>query len=252
MQKFGTYIFGRNPVLEALNEPERIEKIFIEYGSRGHAINNIIIKAKKNKIPCTIIDKKKFVEHLNEVPSDKINHQGVIAILKLYENLSLEELLNKTYDNNKYPILIILDSIYDPHNLGAITRTAECAGASGLIITEKNSSPITATAIKASSGALHHIPISKVKNLLNCIEKLKASGYWIYGTSDKGTTIYTDKIYDRPIALIIGNEGKGISPSVIKNCDYVISIPIKGKTQSLNASVSTGIILYEILRQRNL
>lgn len=250
MQNFHTYIYGRNPVLESLQNPNNIEKIFIEYGSKGEAINAIISKAKKYKVPCTTLDKRKFAKLLIDNSDEKKAHQGVVAFLKLYKNLNFEEFLKIT-TSNELPLLVILDSINDPHNLGAIARTAECAGANGLIITELKSSPITSTAIKASSGALEHIPITKINNMINCLEKLKSEGFWIYGTSDKGSTLYTEKIYDRPIALIIGNEGKGISLATLKHCDYIVKIPIKGKTNSLNASVAAGVILYEILRQRS-
>src|SRR5690606_20586070 len=149
------------------------------------------------------------------------------------------------------PILVMLDEINDPHNLGAIARTAECSGVSGIILPERNSSPVTPAAIKSSAGALNHIDVCKTVNMIQAIKKLKDNGFWIVGTSLEAKQSYTTKIYDRPTVLVIGNEGKGMKPSLQKHCDNLVRIPILGKIESLNASVSCGIVLYEALRQKN-
>ena len=148
------------------------------------------------------------------------------------------------------PIIVVLDEIEDPQNLGAIARSAECSGCGGMILTNKNSAPISPTAVKASAGALELIPIAKVDSLVQALEKLKENGFWIVGTDAQGDRLYSDDIYDSPIALVIGSEGRGMRPSTLKHCDYLINIPIVGQINSLNASASAAVVLFEILRQR--
>jgi len=258
--EFSSYIYGRNAVIEALNSGKEIEKIFIQFGNQGEAINKIYKLAKLAGVQCSNYDKKKFLQLENSIfreigkdnsKSLKDNKtQGVIALMRPFELQNIDEFISKITDLDKNPFLIILDEISDPHNLGAIARTAECAGAIGLIMTERNSAPITPAAIKASAGALEHIPIIKAVNLITAIEKLKEAGFWVVGTDSDGKNQYTDKIYNSPTAIIIGSEGKGLRPSIAKHCDFIVKIPLMGKITSLNASVSAAIIMYEVLRQR--
>ena len=250
MEKSNNYIYGRNAVTEAIVSGKTIEKIFIAFGAQGDNISRIFSLAKKNKIIISTIDRKKFsdLERNNNLPEGK--SQGIIALLRSFDLLNIDELIRVSYQQSDKPILIILDEIEDPQNLGAIARSAECAGCSGIILTNKNSSPISPTAIKASAGALEIIKISKVDSVVQVIEKLKESGFWIVGTDMSGDRIYTDKIYDSPIALVIGSEGRGMRPSTIKHCDFLIKIPLLGKINSLNASATSAIVLFEILRQR--
>lgn len=241
------YIFGKNAVIEAINSELDIQKIYLCYGIK----NDIITKlAKENKIPCSTLDKNKFKKIENDFCIKNINSQGVIALKSIIKTISIYDFLDNL--NTKNPIVVILDNITDPHNLGAIARSCECAGIDGLILPNNKSAIINHTSIKTSAGALNHIKIVKVNNLINACEKLKENGFWIIGTAIDGTNTHTDKIYNSPIAIIIGAEGKGMSPSLKKHCDHLIKIKMYGKLNSLNASVSTGIILFEIIRQRGL
>jgi 23S rRNA (guanosine2251-2'-O)-methyltransferase len=245
------YIYGRNAVTEALESGTGLQKIYVMFGSQGTAIQKIFIKAKKNKIQCAFTDKKKFIELEKTVCSSVNRSQGVIALIKPFEIIDIDELVDKAYNKSEKPIIVILDGISDPHNLGAIARSCECAGAAGLVISERNSAPITPAAVKVSAGAMEHLLIANAGNMIQALDLLKSKDFWIVGTDDSAERNYTDKIYDSPIALIIGSEGKGISPSLKKHCDFLVKIPLKGKINSLNASVATGIILFEILRQGN-
>ena len=251
MNEKTAYIYGRNSIIETIeSNPQSIEKIFVSFNAHGKVIDKIFYKAKKNKVKCIKHDKRKFSLLEQKVCPKITNSQGVIALLKLVDTLDVDELINLGFEKEKNPVIIALDNITDPHNLGAIARTAECSGASGIIVTERNSSPITPTAIKTSAGALEHLPIAKVNSLPQILQKFKDKGFWVVGTEMDAKTNYTEYDFLRPVVVIIGNEGKGISPSVSKQCDDVVNIPIKGKINSLNASVSAGIILYEIVRQK--
>lgn len=254
-----SYIYGRNAVIEALSANKKIEKIFVQFGNQGPAITKIFKIAKDTGVQCINYDKRKFMqlekEIFNNVGQDNIKGfkdskaQGVIALLRNFDVFSVDEFITGITNIEDNPFVIILDEISDPHNLGAIARTAECAGAAGIILTERNSAPITPTAIKASAGALEHIPVAKAGNLVNAIEKLKEKGFWIVGTDGSGKNNYTDNIYNSPIGIVIGSEGKGLRPSVLKHCDFIVKIPMKGKITSLNASVSAAIVMYELVRQ---
>jgi 23S rRNA (guanosine2251-2'-O)-methyltransferase len=244
------YIYGRNAVIEALKAEKSIEKIYFSFGVQGDSISSIYSLAKKQKVNCITYDKRKFLDFERNVLKFSEKSQGVIALLSAFESVSLEDLIDYSFTLELMPVLVALDGINDPHNLGAIARTALCSGAAGLIITERDSAPITPAAIKASAGALEHIKLAKVVNLNNAIQKLKDSGYWIIGTHQEAEELYTSNIYDRPVVVIIGSEGKGLHHSVISHCDYLVKIPVSGGLSSLNASVSAGIILFEIKRQK--
>ncbi len=246
MEKKLAYIYGKNAVAEAI-ENDTVAKIFIVHGNQS--ASSIFNKAKKEKIPCVTYDKRKFNEFERTVLPIGIKSQGIIALRNLSRTYALEELIGMS-KKVKNPVIVILDEIADPQNLGAIARSAECSGAVGIVMPERNSSPITPVAVKASAGALEYMPVAKVSNLGQAIIKLKDSGFWIVGTDMKGSKKHTDKIYDSPIGVVIGSEGKGIRPAILKQCDHLVKIPMLGKITSLNASVSAGIILYEILRQK--
>ena len=250
MKERNPYIYGRNAVLEAISSGRDIEKIFLLFGTQGESINNIIHKAYQSKIPLVKYDKNKFaVLEKNNCPTNS-NTQGVIALVSQVETFSLSDLLKISFKDERYPVLVALDGITDPHNLGAIARTAECAGCKGLILPVRDSAPITPVSIKVSSGALEHLPVAKVGNLALALERCKEAGYWIIGTDVNAGEQYFKNHYDRPVVLIIGSEGKGLHHSIAKHCDIKVRIPMAGKINSLNASVSAGVVLFEIVRQK--
>jgi 23S rRNA (guanosine2251-2'-O)-methyltransferase len=238
------HIVGRNPVVEALQNNQPIEKIYIQYNSHGDKISHIYKLARSGKIPITKIDSRKIKKIVGEV-----NHQGVIALISPIRTVTLETLLENATKGTNPSFMAILDRINDPHNMGAIIRSAEVFGASGVIYPAKENVPLTETVIRASAGAAFHIPICKSGNLVATIEQLKESGFWIYGSE----TVARDELwkmdFNRNCAIIIGGEEKGIRPLIRKHCDVSFKIPQIGKTGSLNASVAAGVIFSEVLRQ---
>ncbi|HKI76966.1 MAG TPA: 23S rRNA (guanosine(2251)-2'-O)-methyltransferase RlmB [Ignavibacteriaceae bacterium] len=239
-------IIGRKPVLEAINSGEEIEQVYLLYGQKGGIINAIRVASKKKGIKCNEITAAKF----NEIAKGS-NTQGVIAKKSSQKYFQLEEIIAGA-KKSEYPLILILDSIQDTHNLGAILRTAECSEVDGVLITKHNSAPVNETVTKTSAGATEHVKICQVNNLVNSLKVLQENGFWVVGSSLENSKIYTEIDYKIPIALIIGNEEKGIRRLTAENCDMLINIPMKGKIQSLNVSVATGILLFEIVRQRNL
>ena len=237
-------IIGRKPVLEAINSDKNINQVLLRYGQKGGIINAIRIAAKKRKIKITEISPNKF----DEIVTSK-NSQGVAAKISERELYSLDELIleSKSKEN---PLLLILEEIQDVHNLGAILRTAECVNVDGVIITKRNSAPLNETVTKISAGAVEHLKICQVTNVSQTIDKLKQNGYWIIGSSLKNADDYTSVDFNRPLVLIMGNEQKGIRKLTSEKCDHLIKIPMEGKIQSLNVSVATGVLLFEILRQK--
>ena len=238
-------IIGRKPVLEAINSGEEIEQVCILYGQQGEVINAIRVAAWKRGIKCNQYPLEKFKALI-----ENQNAQGVAAIKPAYKYYSLDEIINES-KKSEHPLILVLDSIQDTHNVGAILRTAECSGVNGVIITKHNSAPINATVVKTSAGATEHIKITQVNNLAIAIDKLKDNGFWIVGSSLGKAKPYTETDYTNPVALIVGNEEKGIRKLTADKCDFLVKIPIIGRIQSLNVSVATGIILFEILRQRS-
>ena len=237
---------GRNSVLELLESGKDINKIFITKGERHGSINKIIAIAKENKI--VIIEKdKRQMEEMTQTN----NYQGVIAVVPPFEYCEIEDILQTAKERNEEAFILILDGIEDPHNLGSIIRTAETAGVHGVIIPKRRAVQVNATVNKASAGAVEHMNIARVTNIADSIQKLKNEGLWICGTDINTDTYYYNQDLTGPLGIVIGNEGKGISEKVKKNCDFLVKIPMKGKVTSLNASVSTGIIIYESLKQRN-
>ncbi|NCB70642.1 MAG: 23S rRNA (guanosine(2251)-2'-O)-methyltransferase RlmB [Clostridia bacterium] len=235
-------IEGRNAVLEALKNGREIDYIYTKKGENEGSINKIIGKAKDMKIMIKVVDKNK----LDEMSESK-NHQGIIAVANEYRYFELEEILEQTRE--KAGFFLILDEIEDPHNLGAIIRSAEASGVDAIIIPKRRACQVNATVEKTAAGATSHIKIVRVTNLAQTIEKLKASGIWIYSVDMDGAD-YTKTDLKGKIALVIGNEGKGISRLVKEKSDFTVSIPMKGHINSLNASVAASILMFEAVRQR--
>ena len=236
---------GRNAVLELLESERDINKILIANGEKHGSIYKIISIAKERKIPTTEVDRSK----LNKI-SQTQNHQGVIAIVPPFNYCEVDEILELANEKKEQPFILILDGIEDPHNLGSIIRTAETAGVHGIIIPKRRSATVNSTVSKVSAGAVEYMKIARVNNINETIRQLKKQGIWICGTDMETETIYTKQDYRLPIAIVIGSEGFGMSRLVKENCDFLVKIPMKGKINSLNASVSAGIIMYEVVRKR--
>lgn len=236
---------GRNSVLELLESNKDINKIYITKGEKHGSINKIIAIANEKRV--VIVEKDK--RHMDEM-SQTHNHQGVIAIVPPLDYCEVEDILDVAKQRNEEPFILILDGIEDPHNLGSIIRTAETAGIHGIIIPKRRAAQVNSTVNKASAGAVQHMKIARVTNIYDSIKKLKDVGLWICGTDINTETYYYNQDLTGPLAIVIGNEGKGISEKTRKNCDFLVKIPMKGKIESLNASVSTGIIVYEAVKQR--
>lgn len=237
-------IEGRNAVLEALRSGRSVDKIYVLIGSHDGPIQSILREAKKHDTIISYVSK----ERLNQI-SETGNHQGVIAIAASYNYATVEEILKRAKDKGEPPFIFLLDGIEDPHNLGAILRTANLAGAHGVIIPKHRAVGLTATVAKTSAGAINYTPVAKVTNLGTVIESLKKEGLWFVCADMGGTRMY-DLDLKGPIGLVIGNEGEGVSRLVREKCDFIASIPMKGDIDSLNASVAAGVLAYEIVRQR--
>ncbi len=238
---------GRNSVLELLESGKDINKIYITRGEKHGSINKIIAKAKERKI--IIVEKDRHQMH--EIAQTE-NCQGVIAIVPPFEYCEIEDILEEAKNKNEDPLILILDGIEDPHNLGSIIRTAETAGVHGIIIPKRRAVSVNSTVNKVSAGAVEHMKIARVTNITESINKLKEQGLWICGTDINTDKYYYNQDLTGPLGIVIGNEGQGISQKVKNNCDFLVKIPMKGKVTSLNASVSAGIIIYEAVRQKNL
>ena len=236
---------GRNSVLELLESGKDINKIFITKGERHGSINKIIAIAKENKVVLIEKDKRQMDEM-----SQTHNYQGIIATVPPFEYCEIEDILEEAKKRNEDSFVLILDGIEDPHNLGSIIRTAETAGVHGIIIPKRRAAQVNSTVNKASAGAVEHMKIARVTNITDSIQRLKEAGLWICGTDVNTDTFFYNQDLTGPIGIVIGNEGKGMSEKTKKNCDFLVKIPMKGKIESLNASVSTGIIVYEAVKQR--
>lgn len=239
-----TKIIGRNAVMEALRSEHSIDKIFIQKGQKEGSIKKIISMAKDKG--CVIIEVNK--EKLDQ-NSDGGKHQGVMAYLASYDYSSVDAILEKAKERGEDPFIIALDNILDPHNLGAIIRTANIAGAHGVIIPKRRAVGLTAVVAKTSAGAIEHTPVAKVANLARTLDDLKKQGVWVSCADMDGTTMYNLDLKG-PMCLVIGSEGEGVSRLVKEKCDFIASIPMKGEINSLNASVAAGVLMYEIARQR--
>ena len=244
---FEDQVEGRNSVLELLESKKDINKIFIAKGEKHGSINKIIAIAKEQKVVIVEKDRRQLEEM-----SQTENCQGVIAIVPPYEYCEVEDINKKAKEQQENPFIIILDGIEDPHNLGSIIRTAETAGVHGIVIPKRRAATVNSTVNKASAGAVEHMKIARVTNISDTIEELKREGLWICGTDVETNKYYYNQDLKGPIGIVIGNEGKGISEKVKKNCDFLVKIPMQGKIKSLNAAVSTGIVVYEVVKQRKL
>lgn len=244
-ESFSDQIEGKNSVLELLESGKDINKIFIEKGEKHGSINKIIGIAKDRKIVIVEVDRNK----LNQMAQTE-NPQGVIAIVPPFNYCEVDDILNEAKSKNEAPFILILDGIEDPHNLGAIIRTAETAGVHGIIIPKRRACSVNSTVYKVASGAVEHVKIARVNNLNDEIKYLKSKDVWIYGTAIEATKYYYEENLKGAVALVIGNEGEGISRLVRENCDILLKIPMKGHITSLNASVSAGIVMYEVVKQR--
>ena len=236
---------GRNAVIELLESGKDINKIFITKGEKHGSINKIISMAKERKVILVEKDKRQMKQM-----AQNENYQGVIAIVPPFEYCEIEDILDKAKEMNEDPFVLILDGIEDPHNLGSIIRTAETAGVHGIIIPKRRAVAVNSTVNKVSAGAVQYMKIARVTNITDSIEKLKEKGLWICGTDISTDTYYYNQDLTGPLGIVIGNEGTGMSDRVKKSCDFLVKIPMKGKVTSLNASVSTGIVIYEAIKQR--
>ncbi len=239
-------IYGKNPIIEALEAGHEINKMVILEGSRDRNLQKIIETARSKKILIQFVDRK-----MMDKISEGENHQGVIAYISPYEYYEVDALLKIARDKGEPPFLIICDEITDPHNLGSIIRTANAVGAHGVIIPKRRSAAINQTVVKTSCGAVEYVPVARVTNITQTIKTLQKEGVWIVGT-DMGAPVYSEANLTGSIGIVVGNEGDGISRLVKETCDFMISLPMMGAVSSLNASVACGVVMYEVVRQRNL
>lgn len=238
-------IVGRHAVKEAITSGHSINKILIQDGVKKQQLEEILKHAKNQKIVVQTVPKSKL-DHLAEAP-----HQGVAALVAPYEYAELDDLLAQLQDKEGLPTLVILDGLEDPHNLGSILRTADAADVDGVIIPKRRSVALTQTVAKASAGVIQHVPVVRVTNLSQTMDLLKDKGYWIAGTAADNATDYRQMAADMPLAIVIGNEGHGMSRLVKEKCDFYIKIPMAGHINSLNASVAASLMMYEIYRKRH-
>lgn len=243
--EFPDQIEGRNAVIELLESGKNINKLYVVKGEKYGSINKIIAMAKERKV--VIVEKDK--SQMEEMAQTE-NYQGVIAVVPPFEYCEIEDILEYAKEKEENPFVLILDGIEDTHNLGAIIRTAETAGVHGIIIPKRRAASVNSTVSKVSCGAVEYMKVARVNNITDSINKLKEAGLWICGTSISAEKYYFNQDLTGPIGIVIGNEGKGMSNLVEKNCDFLVKIPMMGQVESLNASVSTGIIIYEALKQR--
>ncbi|WP_338553302.1 23S rRNA (guanosine(2251)-2'-O)-methyltransferase RlmB [Paenibacillus sp. KS-LC4] len=238
-------IAGKHPVLEALRSGREINKIWIAEGAQKSMTQPITAEAKKNGIIVQFVDKRKL-----DGMAEGVQHQGVIAQAAAFRYAEIEEILEAARSRNETPFILLLDEIEDPHNLGSILRTAECTGVHGVIIPKRRAVGLTATVSKTSAGAAEYVPVARVTNLAQTIDRLKEEGIWIAGTDVSAKQeIYSMK-FDMPLAVVIGNEGKGIGRLIKEKCDFLVKLPMQGQLNSLNASVAAGVFMYEVVRQR--
>ena len=237
-------IFGRNPVIEALRSDSEINKIYLAKGELQGSAKEIVTLAKEKGVQIQTIERAKLDQMF-----PKENHQGVAASIAEANYVDWQDMLESARKKGEDPLLIILDELEDPHNLGAILRSADAVGAHGVIIPKRRAVALTAGVAKAAAGAVAYVPVARVSNLAQTIEALKKEGVWVAGAAMGGTEVYKQNLTG-PLAIVIGSEGKGLGRLGAEKCAFLISLPMQGKINSLNASVATGVILYEVLRQR--
>ena len=238
-------IEGRNAVIEALRAGTAIDKIYLQKGETDKTLGHIASKARSAGAVVVEADRRKL-----DAMSRTHAHQGVIALCSVREYAGVEDILRLAEDRGEAPLLVVCDELSDPHNLGAVIRTAECAGAHGVIIPKRRSAGLTAVVAKTSAGAVAHVPVARVPNLPALLEELKQRGIWVFGTAADGSTPLYGADLKGPAAIVIGSEGGGMGRLVAQRCDFLVSIPMRGKLNSLNASAAAAIMLYEAVRQR--
>ena len=238
-------IEGRNAVIEALRAGGAIDKIYLAKGDTDKTLGHIASTARAAGVVVVEADRRKL-----DAMSRTHAHQGVIALAAVREYATVESILQSAADRGEPPLLVVCDEISDPHNLGAIIRTAECAGAHGVIIPKRRSAGLTAVVGKTSAGAVAYLPVARVPNIAALLKDLKKQGVWVFGTAAEGTTSLYQADLKGPAAIVIGSEGDGMTRLVRENCDFLVSIPMKGRISSLNASAAAAILLYEAVRQR--
>lgn len=238
-------IEGRNAVIEALRAGTAIDKIYLAKGDTDSALGHIANTARANGVVVVNADRRKLDEM-----SRTHAHQGVIAVAAVREYASIEDIFQRAEEQGEAPLIVLCDELSDPHNLGAVIRTAECAGAHGVVIPKRRSAGLTAIVAKTSAGAVSHIPVARVPNLTALMKELQKRGVWIFGAEMNGNTSLYEADLKGPAAIVIGSEGSGMSRLVAETCDFTVSIPMKGKINSLNASAAAAILLYEAVRQR--
>ena len=238
-------IEGRNAVIEALRSGTAIDKIYLQKGETDKTLGHIASRARAAGTVVVEADRRKL-----DAMSRTHAHQGVIALASVREYVSVESILNSAREKGEAPLLVVCDEISDPHNLGAIIRTAYCAGAHGVIIPKRRSAGLTSVVAKTSAGAVSYLPVARVPNLPALLKELKGQGVWVFGTAAEGTTSLYQADLKGPAAIVIGSEGDGMSRLVAENCDFTVSIPMFGKINSLNASAAAAVLLYEAVRQR--
>ena len=238
-------IEGRNAVIEALRAGTNIDKVYIARGETDAALGHIASTARDRGIVVVEADRRKL-----DGMSRTHAHQGVVAVAAVREYATVEDILNAARAKGEPPLVVVCDELSDPHNLGAVIRTAECAGAHGVIIPKRRSAGLTAVVAKTSAGAVSHVPVARVANLPSLLRELKDEGLWIFGTAADGDTRLYDADLKGPAAIVIGSEGEGMGRLVGENCDFKVSIPMRGKLNSLTASAAAAILLYEAVRQR--
>ncbi len=239
-------IEGRNALTEALRSGRTVDKVFIAAGETDRALQHLAAQAKEAGAVVVPVDRRKL-----DAMSASHSHQGVIALVAAREYFTLDDLLEEAASCNETPLLVICDELSDPHNLGAILRTAECAGAHGVVIPKRRSVGLTAVVAKASAGAVEYMKVARVTNISAAIEELKRKGVWVYGTAAEGSAPMYEADLSGPTAIVIGSEGDGMSRLVREKCDAMVHIPMKGRISSLNASNAASILLYEAVRQRS-
>lgn len=237
-------VVGRNPVMELLKSDREIEKIYIQRDSREGSITKIFAEAREKKIIVSEIDKRK----LDELACGNA-HQGVAAITSMKEYVTIADIVNIAKEKNEKPLIIVCDGIEDPHNLGAIIRCVDGAGAHGVIIGKRHSAPMGQTVFKSSAGAAEHVPIARVSNIASAVDELKELGVWTFAAEADGECVYKTDL-DCAAAIVLGSEGEGVSRLVREKCDFAVSIPMCGKVNSLNVSTASAVLLFEAVRQR--
>ena len=236
---------GRNALQEALKAGRTIDKVFVAMGDTDRGLQRLAAEAKEAGAVVVPVDRRK----LDQMSTTR-SHQGIIALVAAHTYYTIDDILEEAASRGEVPLIVICDELSDPHNLGAIMRSAECAGAHGVIIPKRRSVGLTATVAKASAGAVEYMKVARVTNVNNAINELKEKGVWIYGTAAEGSIPMYKADLTGPAAIVIGNEGDGMSQLVRKNCDVMVHIPMKGNITSLNASAAASILLYEAVRQR--